>query len=55
MPAMHGDRSECGECGGVVEYIACEVNAGGRTEVLDAWWAHDEHPDDGHDAVPAGE
>lgn len=36
-------------------YAAC-TDCGGSIHWLDAptggWWAHDRHPDDGHDAVP---
>ena len=33
----------CGECGGSIHWL--NAPTGG-------WWAHDRHPDDGHDATP---
>lgn len=47
---QHGDRSNCGECGGLIHYIEYSQWAGDHVEVLDAWWAHNVHPGDGHDA-----
>ena len=46
----HGDRSQCLECGGRIHYIEHSQWAGTHHEVLDAWWAHNVHPSDGHDA-----
>lgn len=52
MNARHGDRSRCARCGGAVEYIEWSQATGtGTYEVLDAWWAHLQHPVDGHEAV----
>ena len=48
--ARHRDHGEkCLRCGGRIEYI--EYSAG-NGDVLDAWWAHEKHPEDGHDAEP---
>lgn len=49
----HGDRGECRTCGGDIEYVVYDQSTGlGTVEVLDAWWAHLYHPQDGHDAEP---
>ncbi|MER5482962.1 hypothetical protein ABT024_07060 [Streptomyces sp. NPDC002812] len=38
-------RTACRHCGAPAEWIDCP-HAGG-------WWAHEQHPTDGHDAEPA--
>lgn len=48
--ARQTDSGEkCLKCGRRIEYI--EYSAG-NGDVLDAWWAHENHPEDGHDACP---
>lgn len=48
--ARRRDRGElCARCGGRIEYIE---ESAGNGDVLNAWWAHDKHPEDGHDAQP---
>jgi hypothetical protein len=39
-----GEHGTC-VCGGAIHYIDCPTGG---------WWAHDEHPADGHDAVLGG-
>lgn len=47
----HNDHGICVTCGGGMSFIECQQSTGlGTYEVLDAWWAHDAHPDNGHDA-----
>ncbi len=50
----HGDRSACIKCGGPIEYIQETGAAMPEVEVLNAWWAHADHPIDDHEAVPGG-
>ena len=45
----HSGRAVCVGCGGPIEYIREQANNG---DVLNSWWAHVEHPADGHDALP---
>lgn len=51
---QHGDRGTCSRCFGVIEYVeyALQTSHHEDAEVLDAWWAHHNHPDDDHDADP---
>jgi hypothetical protein len=49
---QHGDRATCSTCGGRIHYLEYTAWNGLETDVLDAWWAHDMHPADGHDAKP---
>jgi hypothetical protein len=42
-PADTGDVRVCGVCGGRIEYYDSPSGS---------WWAHSEHPADGHDALP---
>jgi hypothetical protein len=48
---VHGARGTCTHCGIGIQYFVHEDQYG---NVLDAWWAHDEHPADGHDAELGG-
>jgi len=48
----HGDLDSCKVCNGVIEYV--EESAGNSDAVLNSWWSHVVHPDDGHDAEPGG-
>lgn len=50
MSARHGQRATCKECGDGIEYVVWALK---EDEVLDAWWSHDVHPSDHHEAVPA--
>ncbi len=35
-------ESTCRTCHGVISWVECPTGG---------WWQHDEHPEDGHDAV----
>jgi hypothetical protein len=51
--SSHGDRATCARCGVGIEYVEYDCWNGTEKVVLDAWWAHDVHPDDEHEARPA--
>jgi hypothetical protein len=51
---VHGTRGTCGICGGDIEYVEATAWNGYEVDVLDAWWAHRQHPADGHDAEIEG-
>lgn len=48
----HGDRSTCRVCGGAIERIHETAMTAGEVHTLNEWWAHEQHPDDGHCAQP---
>ncbi len=53
----HGDTADCVVCGKKIEYIEETASTGdgrGGYEVLNSWWHHVSHPEDGHDAVFGG-
>jgi hypothetical protein len=50
----HGDRGTCADCSGEIKYIEYTAWNGFEYDILDAWWAHRQHPADGHDARPRG-
>lgn len=54
---QHGDRATCKTCGGRINYIEYTQSIPGpdEYEVLDAWWAHNRHPADNHEAEPEAE
>lgn len=48
----HGDKGTCSECERSAYYLVhSQSNGAGGYEVLDAWWAHEAHPLDDHEAV----
>lgn len=52
--AKHGERGVCVTCNGRISYITyTQATGSGTYEILDAWWAHDSHPADDHDAQPS--
>lgn len=54
--STHGDRSTCARCYGTIEYVQyTQATGSGTFEVLDAWWAHHNHPGDEHTATPVAE
>lgn len=49
----HSDRGTCKTCGGGIEFYEYTQSTGlGTHELLDWWWSHDVHPEDGHEAEP---
>lgn len=50
MKPTHGEHAVCGRCQGDIEFFE---ESAGNGDVLNSWWAHAQHPTDGHDAEPA--
>ena len=49
VPAQ-GTVGICALCRGRIRFIEYTQWNGAEFDVLDSWWAHDQHPADNHDA-----